>query len=330
MKFLIIKTSSLGDILQSFPVATYLRAKFPDSQIDWVVEEEFSELVRANPEISHVLTVKTRQWRRGKSVKELFAFRSRLRSTSYDAIFDLQGNVKSGLILFLAKGHHKIGFGKTTVPEKPNLLFTTHQYNPPKGKNIREDYLYLVQTYFSDDVPFQAKAVELVTTPEVKERVKAIISSLGGNKKVLVCPGSAWINKQLTREQLIGFLKKQTDCKFLFGWGSPAEKEFSQQLSQEFPGSILLEKLPLPALQNLMGKMDLVVSMDSLPLHLAGTTEVKTYSFFGPSLALKYCPQGPQHQYSQGTCPYGRTFEKRCPILRSCPTGACLREPIIS
>ena len=212
--------------------------------------------------------------------------------------------------------------------ERPNLLFTNVKFDPPSGLNIREDYLYLAQSYCSDPLPFQVKPVELMISAEAKEKVERVLSNpaLQYKKKILVCPGSAWINKQLTKEQLIAFLKQYSDSTFLFCWGSEAEKQLSQQLIQEFPGSILLEKMSLPALQSLMGKMDLVVSMDSLPLHLAGTTSVSTYSFFGPSLAAKFCPHGPQHHYFQGACPYGRTFEKRCPILRNCPTGACLRD----
>jgi heptosyltransferase-1 len=74
-----------------------------------------------------------------------------------------------------------------------------------------------------------------------------------------------------------------------------------------------------------MDSVDLVVAMDSLPLHLAGTTKVKTFSVFGASLASKFKPAGKKHLTLQGHCPYGRVFEKRCPILRTCPTGACIR-----
>jgi heptosyltransferase-1 len=97
-------------------------------------------------------------------------------------------------------------------------------------------------------------------------------------------------------------------------------------LQQRLPGAQILDRLPLPVLQNFMAAVDLVIAMDSLPLHLAATTSTATYGFFGPSLGLKYQPQGPQHHAFQGCCPYGQIFAKRCPALRTCPTGACLRE----
>ena len=73
-----------------------------------------------------------------------------------------------------------------------------------------------------------------------------------------------------------------------------------------------------------MAEMDLVLAVDSLTLHLAGTTSTKTFSVFGPS-AAEYQPEGERHQTYQGKCPYGRLFEKRCPVLRTCSTGACTR-----
>ena len=65
--------------------------------------------------------------------------------------------------------------------------------------------------------------------------------------------------------------------------------------------------------------------MDSLPLHLAGTSGTATFSVFGASSAQKYKPLGIAHQAVQGVCPYGKVFERRCPVLRTCPTGLCIK-----
>jgi heptosyltransferase-1 len=72
-----------------------------------------------------------------------------------------------------------------------------------------------------------------------------------------------------------------------------------------------------------MKGMDLVISMDSLPLHLAGSLNIPTFGVFGPSSAQKYNPS-PSPAF-QAACPYNEVFMKRCPKLRTCPTGACLK-----
>lgn len=336
-KFLIVKTSALGDILHAFPVVQYLRHRFPEAQIDWVVEESGLDLVSAHPGITQKQSIATKKWRKNPFHKatwmEIFAFCKKLRKEKYDCVFDLQGNVKSGLISRLARSKHKVGFARKSVAEWPNLLFTTHRYNPSKNENIRSDYLSIVKQFFKDPSPkTQSEQVPLNISVDQKQTILKIIDSpiLINKKKIMVCAGSAWPNKQLTEETLTKFLvgiRERIPCVFLFVWGSEEEREVAHRLNEKMSdNSVVVERLKLPVLQNLMSEMDLVIAMDSLPLHLAGTTATPTYSIFGASSAQKYRPEGSQHRALQGTCPYGRTFEKRCPILRTCPTGLCIRD----
>jgi heptosyltransferase I len=331
-KFLIVKTSSLGDIIQSFSVVSYLKNKFPDSQIDWVVEDQFSELVRAHPHITNTLCINTRAWRKWNNLAGIFAFRKLLRKNRYDAVFDLQSNVKSGFLTWQAKSKNKVGFGKESVHEWPNLLFTNRKYNYPLGENITDDYLFLAKSYLKDSEHYEASGVQLSVSSHHLEQLQMILESptIQGRKIVMVCPGSAWPNKQMTEETLALFLQqvqKYLQCGFLFVWGTKEEQAISQRLQQQFPRhSLLVDRLPLPVLQNLMNRMHLVIAMDSLPLHLAGTTATSTFSIFGASLAAKFKPKGARHHAFQGACPYGQTFLKRCPILRTCQTGSCIRD----
>lgn len=329
-KFLIVKTSSLGDIIQAFPALSYLRSRFPQAQIDWVVEKPFAELVLAHPQVDQVYLIDSKAWRKAPfaAPKEIIQFRKEIQKTLYDAVFDLQGNVKSGFITSLARSPSKVGFGWKTVHEKANTLFTNQRYNPPEGVNIRDDNLLVVQGYFHDAQPYADTKVLLNIAPAQEQVIRGVMSQING-KGVMVCPGSAWPNKQLTKEALGDFLSRLQDylkCCFVLVWGSQSELQLCQELLAKLPNSVLSSKLSLPTLQNLMDRMELVVAMDSLPLHLAGTARTKTFSVFGASLASKFKPAGREHLSLQGICPYGRTFEKRCPILRTCKTGACIRE----
>jgi heptosyltransferase I len=145
----------------------------------------------------------------------------------------------------------------------------------------------------------------------------------------MICPGSAWRNKQMAPDALLDFLQrlqKYAACSYLFIWGNQEERLLALQLHAYFmERSVVVEKCSIPALQNLMGQVDFIIAMDSLPLHLAGTTSTPSFSVFGASSAMKYKPIGDRHQSYQGSCPYDSTFEKRCPALRTCITGACIR-----
>ena len=293
-------------------------------------------MVMAHPDVNAVYCVDTQAWRKKLCSKthlaQVYTLFKTLRANEYDVVFDLQGNIKSGLICSLTKGKAKVGFGYKSVSELPNLLFTSRRFNPPLGKNICADYLYLVQSFFKDETLFENKGILLKVNFEQQHWIKGILEEpkIARGIKIMVCPGSAWKNKQVESQILADFLKhlqKDLQCSFLFAWGNAEEKKTVLEFQGLFPdSSVVLDRLPLPVLQNLMDKMNWVVAMDSLPLHLAGTTSTSTFSVFGPSLAAKFKPEGEQHISLQGRCPYGRTFPKRCPILRTCPTGSCIRD----
>lgn len=319
LSILIIKTSSLGDIIQSFHVLNFLHQIFPDISIDWVVEKKFASIVAAHPLVRRAIVFDRE--------KVLHSFLT-LRKQSYDVLFDLQGNSKSALITFFTKAKIKVGFDLTSVREWPNILATHFRFNVPSHMNIRLQYLSLISQFYQVALPSKMGSVLLKMTEEEKERFRALPLDL--KRPVMVCPGSQWINKQLSLETLIPFLssvQKKISCFFLLMWGNEEEKLFCEQIESAFPNSsLILDKLPLPVWQNLMSQMDLLIAVDSSALHLCGTTQIPSFTIFGPTSPDIFKPIGEQHFAFQGKCPYGKIFEKRCPILRTCSTGACIRK----
>jgi heptosyltransferase-1 len=144
----------------------------------------------------------------------------------------------------------------------------------------------------------------------------------------MVACGSRWSNKKLdekTLEELIEKIACGENAYFYFIGGSPAEKSNADHLHQLFPKSQSVGGLSFALWQALMRKMDLVIAVDSAALALCGMTKTPSLSFFGPSLASVYKPLGDHHVAWQGSCPYGQKFLARCPLLRTCKTGACLK-----
>lgn len=324
MKILLIKTSALGDLVHLFPVATYLRHHLPKAQIDWLVERPSADLISRHPGVDRAIIVERGSWpSRWAAIREL-------RRTDYDLLIDFQANSKSALFTLCARARRKVGFGGWAVAEWPNRLATHERFTPPRGKNIRSDYLALAA--FAIDRPFDSSFATRPIEFEAadREEVDQLLQGVGEGMRIAVCPGSAWANKRLTEAQLLALLEKvdqKFSPQFLLIWGSEEERQLNERLATHFPGrSQLAPKLSLAGLQNLMARVDLAISMDSLPLHLCGTTGTPSFSVYGPSSAAKYCPPGSHHVALQGSCPYGRRFEKRCPILRSCPTGACIHQ----
>ncbi|HEY5260043.1 MAG TPA: glycosyltransferase family 9 protein [Rhabdochlamydiaceae bacterium] len=312
---LIVKTSALGDVVHTLPVLHYLRSRFPKARIDWVVEKGSVDFLSAQPFLDRAIAINTKAWRKGKQWKEIRAFFRTLRETKYDAVFDLQGNFKSALITLCAKAKDKVGFGFYSVPEKPNLLATNQRFEVPTGINVRARYLHVVQSYFNDPVPF-------IEHPVSAAREK--------QPKIMVCFGSKWPNKQLSAQTWKAFLHRvaeETGYPFVFIWGDEKEKTAADELQRAFSGSSeTLGGMALLEWQQRMGEMTAVIAVDSMGLHLCGLTDTPTFGVFGPSSSAVYQPLGASHGAFQAACPYGIKFTERCPRLRSCATGACLKE----
>ena len=333
MKILIIKTSALGDCLQCFSALHFLKKQEGNAKIDWVVEKPFSDVLRAHPFINDIITIDSKKWKKApfsaQSVKEFFAFKKRLKSKAYDLIFDLQGNIKSGLITSLAKGKKKVGWTFSKAAEWPSSLFVTHRFAPNSNQSISSQYLELVQHYFSLPLAPVSSKFKLKILPQEKEWLESLISKDKG-PKFMVCMGSNWENKKLSIFTWKAFLEK-VDQKyapfFFFVWGSEKEKKEAKELFKHFfKNSIVVPKMRLAVWQNMMEKMQVILCVDSSALHLASTTSRPSFSFFGPSSKSVYLPAGEQHGGIQGRCPYKKTFKKRCPKLRTCLTGSCLKD----
>jgi heptosyltransferase-1 len=315
MQFLIIKTSAFGDIVHAYPVIHFLKEHYKECQIDWVVEERMKELVTSHPLVDTVITINSK----GSKLWPYEAYK-KLKDKRYDVLFDLQGNCKSALIRMCAHAKEKVGFGFKSAPEAISSIGLDLRINVPKGQNIRLDYLCIAQSYAGVKKPACFESM-----------LKSPSQAIGFTKDVwLICPGSRWPNKKLPKETLSLFLQqcqKRFGCSFVFLAGSDSEREEARFLSKQcINEAVVLDRPSMSLLQQAMNHAKLVIAMDSLPLHLAATTKTPTFSVFGASSGAKYAPVGAQHGYVQGTCPYGQTFEKRCKLLRTCKTGACIRE----
>lgn len=320
-RILIVKISASGDILQAFSVLGYLRKCFPQGRIDWVIDYRLASLAKGHPQINGVLEID----------KNRFSSFWSIRNYSYEVLFDLQGNSKTGFITLLAKSRYKVGFGYKTVREWPNLLATRYRWNPSSSLNIRHQYLYLVRSFFQDPYDPPSQEVSFLLTAEEEKQLNTLLPTFPKDRDLfLISPWSKWSNKQLsfsTLEKWLQIISEKYALFFVFLWGDLTERSFSLKLHQQLlSSSLLLPKASLPLLQKLLFHFQGVIAADSAPLHLAGTTTIPCFSFFGPTSAKVFSPLGKSQGVIQGSCPYHVSFQKQCPYLRSCKTGACLKE----
>src|SRR3989344_6104518 len=111
MKILIIKLSSIGDVVHTLPSLQSIRNAYPSAEIDWLVEEEAGNILEGNPMISEIFIIKKNGWL--KDFRSTYNVFRRIRKTGYDIVLDFQGLFKSGIWEFLSKGKRRIGFDKS-------------------------------------------------------------------------------------------------------------------------------------------------------------------------------------------------------------------------
>ncbi|MBV6410872.1 MAG: Lipopolysaccharide heptosyltransferase 1 [Rhodocyclaceae bacterium] len=141
MRILLVKTSSLGDVVHNLPVASDIRARFPQARIDWVVEEGFADIPRLHPAVRRVIPVAVRRWRRSllsaPTWRELRAYRDAVRAETYDLVLDTQGLVKSALLARQARGK-RAGYAAEAVREPLAARFYDATYAIPKNLHAVE------------------------------------------------------------------------------------------------------------------------------------------------------------------------------------------------
>jgi heptosyltransferase-1 len=319
--------SAFGDIVHAFQSARYLKDTYPGCSIEWAVDVRMAKLLHAHPLVDRVIAIDTKRIKQkpfsSSSYKALFSDIKNLRKKQYDLVFDLQGNCKSAAVTFFAKAKTKIGFGFRSAPESIASIVLDKRFNPPKGGNIRNDYLHIVQSYVQKGCSVSEK-IHLRLTEEEKTALQNFPEGAW-----LICPGSNWSNKKLTAQTLLAFLEKVYSAyhpQFLFLCGNDLEKKEAEMLQGHFANAKMCYRPSYGLLQHIMQKCAMIISVESFSLHLAATCNTKTFSIFGPSSSAKYAPIGFQHKSVQGSCPYGQTFDKRCKKLRTCPTGACMHD----
>ena len=136
-RVLLIKSSSLGDVIHCLPAVSDLSRQVPDLELDWVIEDQFSDIARLHPAVARAIPVRLRHWRHHlvdvETWREFGVFRARIAAAPYDRIIDAQGLIRSAMLARLARGVH-CGYDRHSVREPPASLFYDRKY--PAGVTL--------------------------------------------------------------------------------------------------------------------------------------------------------------------------------------------------
>lgn len=277
MRILLIKTSSLGDVVHNLPVVTDLRMAYPKAVIDWVVEESFAAIPQLHPGVDRVIPVALRRWRKAPfsaaNWRELAACRRTLAAQPYDLIIDTQGLIKSALIARLARGV-RCGFAGASAREPLAARFYQRTFDVPKALHAVVRNRQLAALAAGCTLPAALDyGIAAATTANEKVGV--------GNTAILLTAtsrtGKLWPEE---RWIALGQALSQRGLTCLLPAGSAAERDRATRLAAAIPGARALPPLDLRALAHELAAARIVIGVDTGLVHLATALGRPTLALF--------------------------------------------------
>ena len=288
-RILLVKTSSLGDVLHNLPVASDIVRHYPDAQIDWVVEENFAALPKLHPAVRNVIPVAMRRWR-GKLLnaatwREIMAFRNTLTAQQYDIAIDTQGLLKSALLMRGAQGL-RCGFDRHSAREPLAAGLYQQTFFVATGQHAVERNRQLAA---------QAFGYALENHPDYGIKPPAILRPawLAEGQYMVLLHATSRADKLWgeTNWIALGRSLHEKNIRCILPWGSEAELARSKRLAGAIPDAIAPPRLSLNEAASLLGGAQAVIGVDTGLAHLAvalGVPTVGIYTATAPALTGLY------------------------------------------
>lgn len=267
-RVLIIKVTSLGDVVEALPVVADIRSRFPGVEVDWAVDESFAEVVRWNAGVDRVLCAPLRRFKRARNWQDLSRIAGsirELRAKRYDAIIDIHGVYKSAIIAFLARGKRRFGYRNGDLGERGAAFAYTHRFGPRPdcdawhGMRVStgEALGYTVDTPPDFDLRIPRDDPPVLPAP-VAPTVLLFHATSKPEKR---WPVAHWIalGRHLTARGLSVELP----------WGSDEEHATALEIASAVPRASVLPKLTVTQVAQRIEDASLVVGTDTGFVHLA-------------------------------------------------------------
>jgi len=283
---LIIKPSSLGDIVHALPVLAALRRGFPEAHISWMIRPEFAGLVENHPDLTRTIIFDRKflgkSWYHPKALKALLCLIKHLRREKYDLIIDLQGLFRTGSLSWLSGCKHRIGLSEAR--EFASIFYTKKVPHTQQNTHMVDYYLSVVKRIgISDyDVSFILPANE-----KDSDSVDKLLrdNKVEPDNYAVVIPGSAHADKCWPAEkfaQIAERIHNEYGLEFVAA-GSVSEKQIIKELKTNSTASVanLAGLTSLTELVELLRKARLVVGNDTGPGHIAAVLGIPLVMIFG-------------------------------------------------
>ncbi len=277
LRILLVKTSSLGDVVHNFPALTDIRRHLPNARIDWVVEEAYAPLVALHPAVNEVIPIAVRRWRRTvtrrSTWREFAELRQRLARRPYDRVIDSQGLVKSAWIARLASGEH-IGLSKQSAREPLAARFYDTTFHIPQNRHAveRNRMLAAFALNFGIRTPIDYGLNGMPTGSHADPSAPYAVLLHGTSRADKEWPEAHW-------HGLASALQARA-LGVTLPWGTPSERLRSERLARSVVGATVPPRRSIDQVAGTLAAARLVVGVDTGLVHLAVALGVPTVAIF--------------------------------------------------
>lgn len=302
-RVLVVKTSSLGDVIHTLPALTDAAEALPGIRFDWVVEQAFAEVPGWHPAVDLVISVAVRRWRKHPLLAwrsgEWQAFKQQMSEHDYDAVIDAQGLLKSAWLTRYAKGP-RFGLDKTSAREPLASCFYDHPVAVAKGQPAveRTRQLFAAALGYSLD--------------DHKGRYSLGFNAVRQHTVVLL-HGTTWASKHWPESswQRLAQLLGDAGYRPLLPWGNDVERQRAERIAK-VSGAEVLPRLSLTELAQLLASSVGCVAVDTGLGHLAAAVDTPTIALFGPTNAALTGFYGRNQRYLQSVYHCSPCMAREC------------------
>lgn len=275
MRVLLLKTSSLGDVIHSLPALTDARAQIPDLQIDWVVEEGFAEIPAWHPAVRRVIPVALRRWRKRPwhYWDEWRTFRQQLRAESYDLVLDAQGLLKSALLSLYCRGT-RAGLNRASCREPLAAWCYQKRYAVPWQQHAVQRLRQLFAQAFDYAPP---------DTPPDYGIAKQFNVAHSLHPTLVFLHGTTWQTKHWPVSYWKALAKLAADAGYIvqLPWGNVEERERAEVIAAVDPNVKILPRLDLSGMATSLLQAKMAIGVDTGLAHLATALDLPTVTLYG-------------------------------------------------
>jgi len=289
-RVLVVKTSSLGDVIHTLPALTDAAEALPGIRFDWVVEQSFAEVPGWHPAVDRIIPIAVRRWRkhplRAWRSGEWRAFKRQIREHPYDAVIDAQGLLKSAWLTRYAKGP-VFGLDNTSAREPLASRFYDHPITVAKGQPAVERTRQLF-------------AAALGYSLGDRKGRCSLGFNAGRQHTVVLLHGTTWASKHWPESswQQLAQLLGDAGYRPLLPWGNEVERQRAERIAKA-SGAEVLPRLSLTELAQLLSSSVGCVAVDTGLGHLAAAVDTPTIALFGPTNAALTGFYGHNQRYLQ-------------------------------